>query len=45
MYQLSNDLDKARAYFQKALDLEQTRMLPDSEWLNPMRERLKDVAK
>jgi tetratricopeptide (TPR) repeat protein len=45
MYQLSNDLDKARAYFQKALDLEQTRMLPDSEWLNPMRERLKVIAK
>ena len=45
MYQLSNDADKARACFQKALALEQARMLPDSEWLNPMRERLKDVAK
>jgi predicted alpha/beta superfamily hydrolase len=45
MYQLSNDTDKARAYFQKALALEQARKLPDSEWLNPMRERSKDVAK
>jgi predicted alpha/beta superfamily hydrolase len=25
--------------------LEQARILPDSEWFNPMRERLKDVAK
>lgn len=45
MYQLSNDEEKARAYFQKALALEQAKILPDSEWLNPMRERLKDVAK
>jgi hypothetical protein len=44
MHQLSNDLDKARACFQKAVALEQTRILPDSEWLNPMKERLKDVA-
>ena len=45
MHQLSNDLDKARKYFQKAVALEQARKLPDSEWLNAMRERLKDVAK
>jgi len=45
VHQLSNDLDKARVYFEKALKLEKARMLPDSEWLNPMRERLKDVVK
>jgi hypothetical protein len=45
MHQLLNDADKARACFQKAVELEQARMLPDSEWLNPMRERLKDMAK
>jgi predicted alpha/beta superfamily hydrolase len=44
MHQLSNDLDMARACFQKAVALEQARILPDSEWLNPMRERLKNVA-
>ncbi|UCF63715.1 MAG: tetratricopeptide repeat protein, partial [bacterium] len=45
VYQLSDNLDKARACFQKAVALEQARMLPDSEWLNPMLERLKDIAK
>jgi predicted alpha/beta superfamily hydrolase len=45
MHQLSNDSNKARMCFQKAVALEQTRILPDSEWLNPMRERLKNVAK
>jgi len=45
MHQLSNDLDKARACFHKAVALEQARILPDSEWLNPLRERLKDAAK
>jgi predicted alpha/beta superfamily hydrolase len=45
MHRLSNDLDTARACFQKAVALEQARTLPDSEWLNPMRERLEDVAK
>jgi predicted alpha/beta superfamily hydrolase len=45
MHQLSNDLDKARECFQKAVALEQARTLPDSEWLNPMRESIKDVAK
>jgi predicted alpha/beta superfamily hydrolase len=45
MYQLLNDADKARACFQKAVALEQARTLPDSEWLNPMRERLKDMGK
>jgi pimeloyl-ACP methyl ester carboxylesterase len=45
MHQLSNELDKALACFQKSVALEQARILPDSEWLNPMRERLKDVAK
>ena len=45
MHQLLNDLDKARECFQKAVELEEARILPDSEWLNAMRERLKDVAK
>jgi len=45
MHQLLNDLDKARECFQKAVALEQARKLPDSEWLNPMRERVKDVEK
>jgi hypothetical protein len=36
---LSNDPDKARAFFERALELEQVRMLPDSEWLNPMKKR------
>ncbi len=45
IHQLSNDLDKTRACFQKAVALERARILPDSEWLNPMREQLKDLAK
>jgi hypothetical protein len=45
MHQLLNNLNKARECFQKAVELEQERMLPDSEWLNPMRERLKDMEK
>jgi len=45
MHQMSNDLDKARACFQKAVELEKAKTLPDSEWLNPMKERLKDIAK
>ena len=45
MHQLSNDLDKARECFQKAVVLERSRILPDSEWLNAMRERIKDVTK
>lgn len=44
-YQLLNDLDMARVYFQKAVTLEKARILPDSEWLNPMIELLKDVEK
>jgi predicted alpha/beta superfamily hydrolase len=44
MHQLLKIPDKARMYFEKALVLEQARMLPDSEWLNPMRERLKELA-
>jgi predicted alpha/beta superfamily hydrolase len=44
MHQLLNDLDKAQACFKKAEALEQARKLPDSEWLNPMRELLKDVV-
>jgi pimeloyl-ACP methyl ester carboxylesterase len=44
MHQLSDEVDEARACLQKALALEQARTLPDSEWLNPMRERLNDVA-
>jgi predicted alpha/beta superfamily hydrolase len=44
MHQFLNDPGKAHACFQKALVLEQARMLPDSEWLNPMRERLKGMA-
>ncbi len=43
VHQLSNDQDKARVCFEKALELEQTRMLPDSEWLNPMRSRLREI--
>lgn len=45
MYQLSNDLEKARECFEKAVTIEKARILPDSEWLNPMKERLKDVTK
>jgi pimeloyl-ACP methyl ester carboxylesterase len=44
IYQLSNNPDKAREYFEKALELEQARMLPDSEWLNPIKGRLKELA-
>ncbi|UCD05569.1 MAG: alpha/beta hydrolase [candidate division WOR-3 bacterium] len=44
MHQLLNDLDMARECFQKAVMLEQARILPDSEWLNAMRERIKDVT-
>jgi len=40
MHRRSNDLGKARECFEKAVALEQARVLPDSEWLNPMRERL-----
>jgi predicted alpha/beta superfamily hydrolase len=45
MHQLLNDLDKARPCFQKAMELEQERILPDSEWLNTLKERLKDLEK
>jgi pimeloyl-ACP methyl ester carboxylesterase len=45
MHQLLNDLDKAHECFQKAVELEQAKTLPDSEWLNPMRERLKNLPK
>jgi predicted alpha/beta superfamily hydrolase len=44
-HQLLNHLEKARICFRKAVTLEQARILPDSEWLNPMMERLKDTAK
>jgi predicted alpha/beta superfamily hydrolase len=44
IHQLSNDPDKARAYIEKALELEQARILPDSEWLNPMKRRLEGLA-
>ena len=44
LYQLSKDPKKARIYLEKALQLEQGRILPDSEWLNPMREHLKELA-
>jgi predicted alpha/beta superfamily hydrolase len=44
-HQLLNDLDMARVCFQKAVALEKARILPDSEWLNPMIELLKDVEK
>jgi len=44
MHELSNDPNKARMYFERALELEQARMLPDSEWLNPMRGRLKELV-
>jgi predicted alpha/beta superfamily hydrolase len=37
IHQLSNDLDEARTYLEKALELEQAKALPDSEWLNPMK--------
>jgi predicted alpha/beta superfamily hydrolase len=42
--QLSNDPNGARVHFEKALELEQARMLPDSEWLNPIRNRLEELA-
>lgn len=45
IYQRLDDPDKARAYFEKALQLEQGRMLPDSEWLNPIRNRLEEPEK
>jgi predicted alpha/beta superfamily hydrolase len=44
VHQLSKELDKARSCFEKAVALEQARMMPDSEWLNPMMERLKDLT-
>jgi hypothetical protein len=44
VHQLSNDLVQAGVYFEKALKLEQARILPDSEWLNPMRNRLQELA-
>jgi predicted alpha/beta superfamily hydrolase len=44
MYQLSGDATKARECFEKAVSLERALVLPDSEWLNPMRERLGEVA-
>jgi predicted alpha/beta superfamily hydrolase len=43
IHQFLNQPDEARTYFQKALVLEQARMLPDSELLNPMRERLQEA--
>jgi hypothetical protein len=41
---LSNDTDKARVYIERAVELEQARILPDSEWLNPMKGRFEDLA-
>jgi hypothetical protein len=45
IHQLSSDPVKARAYFEKALELEQAKVLPDSEWLNPMKTRLEELVK
>jgi predicted alpha/beta superfamily hydrolase len=44
IHQLLGDPEKARVYFEKALRLEEARMLPDSEWLNPMKNRLEELA-
>jgi pimeloyl-ACP methyl ester carboxylesterase len=44
MHQLLDDPDKARQYFEKALQLEQSKVLPDSEWLNPIESRLEELA-
>jgi predicted alpha/beta superfamily hydrolase len=41
VHQSLNHPDEARACLGKAVALEQARTLPDSEWLNPMRERLR----
>ncbi len=43
-HQESGNLDEARNCFKKALELEQARTLPDSEWLNPMKSRLEEVV-
>lgn len=45
VHQRSNDLERARACIEKALALEQARMLPDSEWLNPIKNRLEELEK
>jgi predicted alpha/beta superfamily hydrolase len=45
VHQRSDDLERAPAYIEKAVALEQARMLPDSEWLNPMRKRLEELEK
>jgi hypothetical protein len=44
-HQRSDDLERARAYVEKAVALEQARILPDSEWLNPMKNRLEELTK
>jgi len=44
VHQISNDPDRARLCFEEALELEKARMMPDSEWLNPMRDRLKTLV-
>jgi hypothetical protein len=42
--QLLDDPVQARVSFEKALQLEQARTLPDSEWLNPMKNRLGELT-
>jgi predicted alpha/beta superfamily hydrolase len=44
LHQMLNDPDKARVLFAKALELEQARALPDSEWINPMKRRLQELG-
>lgn len=44
LHQLLNDPGSARMYLEKALELEQARILPDSEWLTPMESRVKELA-
>jgi len=44
LFRMLNNTEKARLYLEKALELEQVRMLPDSEWLNPMKKRLKELG-
>jgi predicted alpha/beta superfamily hydrolase len=44
LHQRLNDPGKARVYLAKALELEQARTLPDSEWVNPMKRRLEELA-